>query len=109
MKLIKSPDHSRYLTAEWGKESLDISVNYRGPSSGYSGAQLDGEIIPHIVACVNAMEDATDPSKVCILSRCNAEFISDLLTTLADMAAGDDGLSDKLMRGISESQKRLAR
>lgn len=109
MKLIKSPDHSRYLAAEWGKESLHISINYRGPSNGYSGAQLDGEVIPRIVACVNAYDGIPDPANACLLSKGNAAFISNLLDTLAAIAGGDDGLSAQLQREVSESQKRLAR
>jgi hypothetical protein len=61
MKLIKSKEHSRYLTAKWRGESLDIEIKYRGPSSGYHGAQLDSEVIPRIVECVNAFAKIADP------------------------------------------------
>lgn len=52
----------RRLTAEWEKESMEIELKYVGPSSGYIGAQLDGKVIPRIVACVNACEGMEDPA-----------------------------------------------
>ena len=96
--------HPRKLCAIWGPEVMDLKLEYIGDSSGYKGAQLDNEVSPRIVECVNALDGIERPADVCILSRDNARFISTLLGKLAKLS-GDAAASS----AVREAQRRLSR
>lgn len=54
-KLTPSTKHNRTLNFRLDNgETLEITVMYTGPSSGYNGAILDGEVIPYITKAANA-------------------------------------------------------
>ena len=103
MKITPS-GHPRLLKAEWGKETMHIDLLIHGGSNGYTGAQLDNDVSPRIVECVNALEGIERPADVCILSRDNARFISALLGKLAKLS-GDAAASS----AVREAQCRLSR
>ena len=46
----------------WGDELLDVTIGYTGDGNGYKGAQLDNEVIPRIVQCVNACAGVGNPT-----------------------------------------------
>lgn len=54
LKISPSGKHNRTVNFLLDNgETLEIYINYTGPSSGYNGGNLDGEVIPFITTACN--------------------------------------------------------